>query len=122
MSETITNKFFKIISDDLLDNVVLAIYRGGESARGCKNFLKEVNRYLAKHGIYTETVFPGTLLEGDMLANIEPPIAKKTTVAADDGKIDEVELLPYFMNYNDDNGRVDTLRKRGRVICLKCGL
>lgn len=121
LSEAITNKFFKVIGDDLLDNVVLAIYRGGESARSYKNFLKKVNSYLSKHGIYTEVILPGTLAEGNILSNIEPPISKKTTVAADDGKIDEVELLPYFMNYNDDNGKVDTIRKRGRVICLKFG-
>lgn len=121
ISEEITGKFFKIISENLLDNVMVAIYRGGKDAVGYQEFLQIMNRYLSMHGIYTEDILPGTLIEGDMLSNIEPPISKQTSVAVDDGKVDEVELLPYFMLYEDDDGNLDTVRKRGRVVRLKYG-
>ena len=121
ISEEITGKFFKIISENLLDNVMVAIYRGGKDAVGYQEFLQIMNRYLSMHGIYTEDILPGTLIEGDMLSNIEPPISKQTSVAVDDGKVDDVELLPYFMLYEDDDGNLDTVRKRGRVVRLKYG-
>ena len=122
ISEEITVKFFKIISENLLDNVMVAIYRGGKDAAGYKEFLQNVNGYLSTHGIYTEDILPGTMIEGDMLSNIEPPFSKQTSVAADDGKVDEVELLPYFMFYEDDDGDLDIVRKRGRVVRLKYGV
>ena len=122
ISEEITGKFFKIISENLLDNVMIAIYRGGKGAGGYPEFLQNVNSYLSRHGIYTEEVVPGMMLEGDMLSHIEPPIFKQTSAASDHGKVDEVELLPYFMFYEDDDGNLDTLRKRGRVVCLKYGV
>ena len=118
LSEEITGKFFRIISENLLDNVLVAIYRGGKDATDYQDFLKTVNSYLT---IYTEEITPGMSLEGDMLSNIEPPIAKQTPIPADDGKVDEVELLPYFMVYEDDDGNLDTVRKRGRVVRLKYG-
>lgn len=121
LSEEITGKFFKIISENLLDNVMVAIYRGGKEAIGYEGFLQSINRYLAKHGIYTEEIVPGAKLEGELLSNIEPPISKHTSVSTDNGKVDEVELLPYFMNYEDDDGNIDIVRKRGRVVCLKYG-
>ena len=100
---------------------MVAIYRGGKDAVGYQDFLQNVNRYLSMHGIYTEDILPGMLIEGDIPSNIEPPISKQTSVVADDGKVDEVELLPYFMIYEDDDGNLDTVRKRGRVVCLKYG-
>ncbi len=121
LSEKITDKFFKIITDNLLDNVMLAIYRGGKNAVGYQDFLQNVNRYLSKHGIYTENIEPGIVINRDMVSNIEPPITKYTSVATDDGKVDEVELLPYFMSYEDDDGKLDTVRKRGRIVLLKYG-
>ena len=121
ISEEITSRFFKIISEYLLDNVMVAIYRGGKDAVGYQEFLQNVNSYLSKQGIYTEDIVPGTMIEGGMLSDIDPPISKETTVATDDGKVDEVELLPYFMFYEDDDGNLDTVRKRGRVVRLKYG-
>lgn len=121
LSEKITDKFFKIITDNLLDNVMVAIYRGGKNAVGYQDFLQNVNRYLSKHGIYTENIEPGIVINRDMVSNIEPPITKYTSVATDDGKVDEVELLPYFMSYEDDDGKLDTVRKRGRIVLLKYG-
>ena len=122
LSEEITEKFFKIISESLLDNVMVAIYRGGKAAAGYKELLQKVNLYLARHGIYTMDLLPGSKLEDEMISSIETPICKATSVAADHGKIDEVELLPYFMDYEDDEGSLDTVRKRGRIICLKYGV
>ena len=121
LSEKITDKFFKILSDNLLDNVLVAIYRGGKKAIGYNDFLQKINGYLSKHGIYTQEIMPGMEIKGEILSSIEPPITKGTTVAADDGKVDEVELLPYFMYYEDDDGNLETVRKRGRIVLLKYG-
>lgn len=121
LSEKITDKFFKILSDNLLDNVLVAIYRGGKKAIGYNDFLQKINGYLSKHGIYTQEIMPGMEIKGEILSSIEPPIPKGTTVAADDGKVDEVELLPYFMYYEDDDGNLETVRKRGRIVLLKYG-
>ena len=121
LSEEITNRFFKIINENLLDNILVAIYRGGKEATEYREFLKNVNSYLAKHGIYTKDIVPGAVIEKDMLSNIEPPITKQTSVPADSGKVYEVELLPYFMVYEDNDGELDAVRKRGRVVLLKYG-
>lgn len=121
ISEEITDKFFKIISENILDNVMVAIYRGGKDAVGYNAFLGKVNQYLAAHGIYTQEILPGSKAEGNIISDIEPPVSKRTDVAADDGKIDEVELLPYFMTYENDDGNVETVRKRGRIVRLKYG-
>jgi len=122
LSESITEKFFKIISEKLLDNIMVAIYRGGRDAVGYRAFLQSMNRYLSKHGIYTMNIKPGSPAEGEMFANIEPPLFKSTANAAEDGKIAEVELLPYVMSYEDDDGNIETVHKRGRIICLKYGV
>ena len=121
ISEEITDKFFKIISENILDNVMVAIYRGGKDAVGYNEFLGKVNHYLAAHDIYTREILPGSKAEGNIISDIEPPVSKRTDVAADDGKIDEVELLPYFMIYENDDGNVETVRKRGRIVRLKYG-
>ena len=121
ISENITEKFFKIISDNLFDNVMISLYRGFNNSVEYQEFLKKVNQYLSKHRIYTEDIIPGTKLQNDMMSNIEPPIFKHTAKADDDGKVDKVELLPYFMIFEDEDGKPDTVRKRGKVICLKYG-
>ncbi|MDO5296533.1 MAG: hypothetical protein Q4F00_07880 [bacterium] len=119
LSEKVTEKFFKIISDNLLDSVMIAIYRGGQAA-GYERLLQNVNNYLSGHGIYTLEILPGMSAQGSVLPHIEPPIYKKTAVPSQDGLIDEVSLLPYFMAYEED-GNLEILRKRGRVVCLKYG-
>ncbi|MCR5833911.1 MAG: hypothetical protein K6G55_04595 [Selenomonadaceae bacterium] len=121
LSEEITNEFFKILSNNLMDNVLIAIYRGGKSAVGYNDFLQKINDYLSQHGIYTQEIVPGIKIKREIFPNIEHPIAKRTDVAADDGKIDEVELLPYFMYYENDDGNPETIRKRGRIVYLKYG-
>ena len=121
ISEEITDKFFKIISENILDNVMVAIYRGGKDAVGYNEFLGKVNHYLAAHDIYTQEILPGNKAEGNIISDIEPPVSKRTEVAADDGKIDEVELLPYFMTYENDDGNLEIVRKRGRIVRLKYG-
>lgn len=121
ISEELTEKFFKIVSEYLLDNVMVPIYRGGKGSTGYGKLLQSVNRYLSNHGIYTLDIVPGELAAGDMLASIEDIAYKSAQTKAEDGKIAEVELLPYFMPYKDDNGSTDTVRKRGRIVCLKFG-
>lgn len=121
LSERVTDKFFKIIGDNILDNIMPGIYRGGRDAAGYEAFLQKLNSYLIQHGIYTLDISPGATITGNISDHIEPPILKPTMNAADDGKIDEVELLPYFMNYEDDDGNLEWLRKSGRIIIMKYG-
>ena len=121
ISEELTEKFFKIVSEHLLDNVMVPLYRGGKEIAGYGKLLQSVNQYLSDHGIYTLDIVPGDFAACDMLANIKDIAYKSTKTKAEDGKIAEVELLPYFMSYEDDNGATDTVRKRGRIVCLKFG-
>ena len=121
LSEEITNRFFKIIGEILLDNIMIGIYRGGKNSVGYEQFLQKLNQYLSNCGIYTHEILPGEMVEGDLLDDIDPPISKKTSIKSDDGKVGEVELLPYFMTYEDGDGDLDTFQKRGRIIILKYG-
>lgn len=121
LSEEATNRFFKIISENLLDNIMIGIYRGGKDSVGYEQFLQKLNRYLSNCGIYTHKILPGELVEGDLLSDIDPPISKKTSIKSDDGKVGEVELLPYFMTYEDGDGDLDSFQHRGRIIILKYG-
>mgnify|MGYP000853569139 CR=1 FL=1 len=119
LSEEVTRKFFGVIAENVLDNIVVGIYRGGQDAGGYAEFLKKVNDCLSKYGIYTREVLPGTAFTSSLAADIDPPIPKKTMDASKDGVIDEVELLPYFMDYEDEDGNREFVCKRGKIICLK---
>lgn len=119
LSEEVTRKFFGIIAENVLDNIVVGIYRGGQDAAGYAEFLKKVNDCLSKCGVYTREVLPGTAFTSSLAADIDPPIPKKTMDASKDGVIDEVELLPYFMDYEDEDGNREFVCKRGKIICLK---
>ena len=119
LSEEVTRKFFGVIAENVLDNIVVGIYRGGQDAAGYAEFLKKVNDCLSKCGVYTREVLPGTAFSSSLAADIHPPIPKKTMDASKDGVIDEVELLPYFMDYEDEDGNREFVCKRGKIICLK---
>ena len=122
LSATVTDKFFKIISDNLLENVVMAINSGDQETADYEQLLQNVNRFLSSYGIYTQYISPGMPVKDEtIIHNVEPPFLKTTTVQSNSGIIDRVELLPYFITYEDDEGRLDTMRKRGRVICWQYG-
>lgn len=116
LSEQITEKLFKIINKKLLPQMV-SIYRkvkNGDSLYG--EFLGKLNEYLAGLSIYTGDVRPGRKYTGneDLL-----PLPVETTDSNLAGCIREIEKLPYYMNYKDEDGEIEHFMSEGNASVYK---
>ena len=100
---------------------MVAIYRGGQAAAGYEQLLRRINAYLINSGLYTQKILPGMAVEGAMLEYINPPFVKRTASPAEDNRIAEVERLPYFIDYENDDGESETMRSKGSIIVMRCG-
>lgn len=92
------------LKEYLLHNVVISIYRGiknNPEELFYKELLKEINQYLEKLHVYTgELQVDAKLTEKDIEQNeiIKLPTDNKEK----EGIIAEIEMQPYFINYDDD--------------------
>lgn len=92
------------LKEYLLHNVVISIYRGiknNPEELFYKELLKEINQYLEKLHVYTgELQVDAKLTEKDIEQNeiIKLPTDNKEK----EDIIAEIEMQPYFINYDDD--------------------
>ena len=104
LSETVTTKYFKLFQRTIFDNLIIAIQRGLKTSDNFySGLLEKVNEYLARCGIYTLNVKSGRKVEGDDYDNMTPQVLK-TTDANLAETINEIERLPYRINYLDEFG------------------
>ena len=117
--ENITEKFFKIVQNDILSNFMIGIYRGIKNEKAVyEQFLNEVNKYLASCCIYTRYIHPGVKYTKDDL-NDMVPLKKETSDIEKDDYIDEVERLPYYIDYLNEDKEKEYFCYDGRFVILK---
>lgn len=119
--EKITEKFLDILKRDILDNVLIAIYRSMKNNNQkelYEKLLMKINEYLISCSIYTRYIVPNRKYTELDLKDMEP-LAKKTDKQEKDGLIDEVERLPYYINYVNEDKETDCLGIDGKFIVLK---
>lgn len=107
------------LKEYLLHNVVISIYRGiknNPKELFYKELLEEINKYLEKLHVYTGELKVGTkLTEKDIEQNeiIKLPTDNKEK----EGIIAEIEMQPYFINYDDD-GVIEQRACYGQIMVL----
>ena len=117
--ENITEDFFKIVQNDILSNFMIGIYRGIKNEKDIyEQFLNEVNKYLASCCIYTRYIHPNMKYTKDDL-NDMVPLKKETSDIEKDDYIDEVERLPYYIDYLNEDGEKEYFCYDGRFVILK---
>lgn len=117
--EDITEKFFKIVQNDILSNFMIGIYRGIKNEKAVyEQFLNEVNKYLTSCCIYTRYIHPDVKYTKDDL-NDMVPLKKETNDLEKDDYIDEVERLPYYIDYLNEDGEKEYFCYDGKFVILK---
>lgn len=117
--ENLTEKFFKIVKNDILSNVMIGIYRGiKNNKKDYELFLHEVNKYLNSCGIYTRYIHPDMKYTKNDLDDMVP-LKKETSDLNKNDYIDEVERLPYYIDYLNEDGDKEFFFYDGRFVVLK---
>ena len=118
-SEKATNAFFDTLSKYFLATLPISIYRGSQdNFEFYSAFLVKVNEYLANCHVYTELIEPKKLIKNDTLEKMQ--ITKKeTALKSEDEMIDEVERLPYFLDYFTNEDDEESFCFEGKLILLK---
>ncbi len=118
-SEEASKAFFSVLSKYLLMALPVSIYRGiKENPAFYAAFLKKINSYLAACNVYTELVEPNKLMTHGDLEKMN--VIKKTTdVKNKDKLIDEVERLPYFLDYLNEDDEIEYCSFEGTMTVMK---
>lgn len=118
-SEEATDAFFSTLSRYFLEKIPVSIYRGSrENPAFYSAFLKKVSAYLSACRVYTKLIEPGKRLNSDDLDAVSV-IIQNTPERAKDKIIEEVERLPYFVDYLTDNGETEYFCCEGKISLLK---
>ena len=132
LSEEVTDAFFNTLSKFFLATIPISIYRGArqetldaedeklreEEFKFYSEFLKRVNDYLAACHIYTVPVLPKNPMTSSDIDRMSVT-RKETTNADEDNLIDEVERLPYYMDYLTEGGETENFCSEGKMVVLK---
>lgn len=95
---------------------MLGVYRSEEKHRTeFKNLLRQLNDYLTELGVYTRYIEPGKKMDKTLRSMIDI-FPKMTDDLMMNSVIDEVESLPYFMCYFDENRKQQTICSVGKLI------
>lgn len=115
----LTEKFFKIVKNNILSNFMIGIYRGMKNNKNdYESFLCEVNKYLNSCCIYTRYVHPDMKYTKNDLDDMVP-LKKETSDLNKNDYIDEVERLPYYIDYLNEDGDKESFCCDGRFVVLK---
>ena len=120
LSETVTQKYFKVFQQIIFDNFLVAIKRGLNGSE--KNFyldlLKKTNEYLSRAGIYTVNAKSGEKVSDEDFENMTAQVIK-TADKNKIGLIAEIERLPYRINYLDEFGEQKYFQYNGTMAIFK---
>ncbi len=132
LSEEVTDAFFNTLSKFFLATIPISIYRGArqetleaedeklreEEFKFYAEFLKRVNDYLAACHVYTVPILPKNPMTSSDIDRMS--VTRKETANADeDNLIDEVERLPYYMDYLTEGGETENFCSEGKMVVLK---
>lgn len=132
LSEEVTEAFFNTLSKFFLATIPISIYRGArqetletvdeqsrdEEFNFYSTFLTKVNEYLAACQVYTVPVLPKNLMTSADIDRMSVT-RKETANNAEDNLIDEVERLPYYMDYLTEGGETENFCSEGKMVVLK---
>ena len=132
LSEEVTEAFFNTLSKHFLATIPISIYRGArletletlDAAEQEKEFkfysafLVKVNEYLAACHVYTAPIIPKSTMTSSDIDRMSVT-RKDTEDPAEDNVIDEVERLPYYMDYVSENGEIENFCSEGKMVVLK---
>ena len=132
LSEEVTEAFFNTLSKHFLATIPISIYRGArletletlDAAEQEKEFkfysafLVKVNEYLAACHVYTAPIVPKSTMTSSDIDRMSVT-RKDTDDPAEDNVIDEVERLPYYMDYVSENGEVENFCSEGKMVVFK---
>ena len=121
MSLEATESFAEIVERHLVSILCPAIYEGMKlNLVPYCNVLAALNRYLQKCCFYTGRVNPVVSLsqQGELLETMKI-IRKDTENFEEDNKIVEVRMLPYFLNYIDEDKEPERYCIEGQMVVLK---
>lgn len=111
LSYEVTNKFFKAVKNILLDNLVCAfsVLLCSDIDKGIKGQVIEVlaglNRYFGDCGIYSRLVKINTNASDVDLQEFD--FVSDPTIDLPSGTITSISILPYYMDYFEEDGEID---------------
>lgn len=114
--------FFKILKKHFIDKLMVGIYRGLKTKNDFYlEFLRRINSYLEGCNVYTRLLKVNTkkTKEDDNDIDILP---KPTEDENKNNVIEEIEMLPYYLNYIDEYGEIEAMFIRGRAVVLSSKL
>ena len=118
-SEEVSEAFFDTLSKYFLATVPVSIYRGRkENPKFYSEFLARINSYLATCHVYTELIEPKKFMKHDDVEKMNI-VKKDTAVKSNDKIIDEVERLPYFLDYLTENNELEHYCFEGKMVVFK---
>ena len=118
-SEEVTDAFFDVLQKYFLATLPVSILRGSrENPKFYSAFLESVNKYLSACNVYTEFIEPKKFMKSGDVEKMTI-IKKDTSVPSEDKIIDEVERLPYFINYLTEDGESEKFCCEGKMVVLK---
>lgn len=132
LSEEVTDAFFNTLSKFFLATIPISIYRGArqetldalddkaheDEFKFYSTFLMKVNEYLAACQVYTVQILPKNVITSSDIDRMSVT-RKETSNEAEDNVIDEVERLPYYMDYMTESGEVENFCSEGKMVVLK---
>ena len=132
LSEEVTEAFFNTLSKFFLATIPISIYRGARQEtlesldeniqegefKFYSAFLTKINEYLAACQVYTVPVLPKTTMTSEDIDRMSVT-RKETLTESEDNLIDEVERLPYYMDYLTEGGEVENFCSEGKMVVLK---
>ena len=119
LSQECTEAFMGVLKNYFLKTLMTAIYRGRkETPNFYVGLLNRINKYLADCRVYTIPVEPGKVMKSGDIEVMEI-IPKETDNPAENKIIEEVERLPYNIDYINDDDDIVTMTFDGRMVVYK---
>lgn len=116
LSERASSTFFDLLGKHILNNLAVALYRSLEYKMDDAVLLivDSLNNYLVGCGVSTVRVKPNEKITKEIASACSIMIEHVDDRAMDD-QILEVEKLPYYLDYIDEDGDKDKLCSNGKI-------
>ncbi len=119
LSQECTEAFFKVLSKSFLKQLMNAVYRGRkDNPEFYAGLLARLNAYLAACRVYTIPIEPKKFMKPSDIEHMAI-ISKNTTNKSEDNLIDEVERLPYNIDYLNEDGEIEHITCDGNMVVCK---
>ena len=116
LSERASSTFFDLLGKHILNNLAVALYRSLEYKMDDAVLLivDSLNNYLVGCGVSTVSVKPNEKITKE-IASVCSIMIEHVDDRAKDDQILEVEKLPYYLDYIDEDGDKDKLYSNGKI-------